>query len=309
MTKLLILSALFLLPVVVMLFVGVYINLDIIEQRRLVKCENRAEKNKFLMKNSLVNEPVTEHSIKKERLKMLNFGPKHKLRMYVHQDMDVVSNYMADGRIWEEDEINWVIEKLKQSRKGYFLDVGCNIGTFSLFVSSKGFSSTCVEGLLSNLEIISMNVKMNKLEQKIKILPYAVSDVEMECGYYSGSINIANGELSCPDNYKGQMVFRQKVFTKRLEDILPKNIVYDVIKLDIEGKEFSALKGMHDYLRNNCVKYILFEMHHHSRAAGYYEFYESLNYSIYFFQKFTLVNKDTFYSFVGSSNFVAIKEC
>lgn len=127
----------------------------------------------------------------------------------------------------------------------HFLDVGTNIGYFSLV----GASCVQKEGRVSSIEAsketflkLQENIKLNGLEDIIKAQNIAawsenkVLTFNVAASGHSGmsSVRSLNGKIK-----------KIKVNAKKLEEVIDfKKHPVKVIKLDIEGAELEALKGM-----------------------------------------------------------------
>lgn len=72
--------------------------------------------------------------------------------------------------VYERKKINFEIQKNE-----IWLDLGANIGTFSLFCLSKNAKVIAFEPEPKNFEILEKNIKFNHFEKNIKIFQQAVS--------------------------------------------------------------------------------------------------------------------------------------
>lgn len=79
----------------------------------------------------------------------------------------------------------WGVEKFIIERKNefsVFIDAGACIGDYCILMAKLGKSCFTIELVADNAKILIMNVKLNDLEDKIKIFPYGLGDA-----YYSAS--------------------------------------------------------------------------------------------------------------------------
>jgi len=132
-----------------------------------------------------------------------------------------------------------------------FLDIGANIGYFSLLAANKEPTSKIisfepVENLFQKLE---KNISINNI-RNITGLQVAIGEINEEKELFiSAPDNLGMSSFQQPENYSGR---KEKIRvinidhwfkTARLSRV-------DLIKLDIEGSELAALKGMREVLQN-----------------------------------------------------------
>jgi len=131
-----------------------------------------------------------------------------------------------------------------------FLDLGANIGYFSLLVahdspSVKVISFEPVAGLFQNM---NNNVSLNNIKN-ISTINAAVGEINEEKELFvSAPDNLGMSSFHQPENFSGK--------TERVRVVTIDNWFktaglseIDIIKLDIEGSELAALKGMKEVLQ------------------------------------------------------------
>lgn len=125
-----------------------------------------------------------------------------------------------------------------------FIDIGANIGYFSVLASSivggqgKVF---CVEPYAYNIKMLQNNFKLNNCKN-CEILPFALSDSKGFLSYDDSAGNSGN-VMELGDEF-ASILKSTVVYSVRLDDIIPSCQKIDLIKMDIEGAEYLALKGM-----------------------------------------------------------------
>jgi len=132
-----------------------------------------------------------------------------------------------------------------------FLDMGANIGYFSLLAAtkeptSKVFSFEPVINLFQKLE---ENISINHVKN-ITAFNIAVGEREEEKEIFiSGSDNSGMSSFHQPENYSGK---KEKVKVVTIDGWFKTAGVskVDLVKLDIEGSELAALRGMAGVLQN-----------------------------------------------------------
>jgi FkbM family methyltransferase len=152
---------------------------------------------------------------------------------------DFVDRFIYFWNMWEPNETKLVGRLL--NRGGTFVDVGANIGYFSL-LASKIVGSTgsviAVEATPSTAERLRFNMELNKLGN-VTIHDCAVAREEGTV-----RINARNDENSGMNSLRASPTGKGwDVPCRRLDDLLAGKRI-DLIKMDIEGAELLALQGM-----------------------------------------------------------------
>ena len=131
---------------------------------------------------------------------------------------------------------------------GVFIDVGANIGYFTLLAAARvGPQGRVVafEPNPDNCELLAESIRANGFEN-ITVHPYAVGDRPRDSLLAAGGV-ISNGHiLDAPP--AAAPVYR-RVRVVRADDHLRDLPTVDVVKIDIEGGEPRALRGMTDLVR------------------------------------------------------------
>ena len=164
--------------------------------------------------------------------------------------------YLIPGR---EGNVDWVISRLLRAGD-VFVDVGANVGYYTLKAASKGVRVISVEPLPENIIILKLNLKLNNCLHRVEIIDKCAWSENREIvlrmpeGYY--------GLASAFHSFVHNPRFA-KVKCIRLDDILGHIERIRLLKLDIEGAEYEALVGMKKTLRK--VDFIVIEV---SRSPG-----------------------------------------
>lgn len=163
-------------------------------------------------------------------------------------------------------------------------DVGANIGYVSLLlakrVGEKGqlFS---FEPLPRNQERLQNNVALNS-NVNVKLIPKAVADKAGEATFLvhaSGGMGKLHGSVGKNAEYENKM----EVETISLDDFVykEKNTAPNLIKIDIEGGEVLALKGMPRLLLK-AKPTLLIELHGREAAHAAWTILREASYSLHF---------------------------
>lgn len=142
-------------------------------------------------------------------------------------------------------EIKYLIE----NREGIeqFVDVGANVGHFSLAAGMLGLNTFAVEALAENFILLNESVSLNKFT---KVKPYfAAASSSFDTVSMGG--HAAWGEIATDSG---------QVPSVPLDAILPTFgfDAPDLIKIDVEGHESSVIDGLHDTIIN-CKPLLVFE--------------------------------------------------
>jgi FkbM family methyltransferase len=157
-------------------------------------------------------------------------------------------------RILRTGELDSVLTPLvrslieSQPRPGWFIDVGANLGWYSVsLASSSGVTGVvAIEPEPHNHELLQDNVRMNGLDRRIRIANCAVG---RETGtatmhLYRGS---NRGRHSMATDHEGRGSGRIEVPVRRLDDVLAEAGLAEApiaaIKMDVEGFESEAIAG------------------------------------------------------------------
>lgn len=168
----------------------------------------------------------------------------------------------------EPETIEWI--NTFEKKKNIFWDIGANIGLYSIYNSIKNKNSTTIafEPSTNNLRVLSRNISINKLDNKIKIftLPLTKDPLNFmrmqESSLQEGSALHSFGEKF---DFEGNK-FRSKTNYSLLGfsiNYLLKNKLLQIpnyIKLDVDGIEHLILQGGNDFLNNKKIKSISVEI-------------------------------------------------
>jgi FkbM family methyltransferase len=154
-----------------------------------------------------------------------------------------------------------VISRLVQSDKRVlFLDVGGDIGTYSIAVAnrfqSEAVAVVCFEPIPASCALIRDNVERNGLAGKVELIEVALMDEPQE------SLRICLNTLapgSSSIKGEGEEIM---VRAERLDNLLATRLnAFDavVIKVDVEGVEESVMRGASGLLDQGVETYLMVE--------------------------------------------------
>lgn len=172
------------------------------------------------------------------------------------------------------------------------LDIGANIGVHTLrmarAVGEKGTVISC-EPLPYLQNKLRRNVQLNRMEDIVHILPVAVSDQpgETRMSGSAESFNQGTGRMDA----SGETLVNVTTGDAILNEL---NITrLDLIKIDIEGYEMKAIRGMENSIRKFRPRLLVeFDAHYWEKCGSSWEefrgFLHNLGYQIYKIEEFAL---------------------
>jgi FkbM family methyltransferase len=171
-------------------------------------------------------------------------------------DAGLVGNYYYG--LYEFEDSMFTIHFLREN--DCFLDVGSNLGHFSLIASGVSKAKTiAIEPVPCTYSRMLEQIKINKLENKIEALNIGLADVNSFL-FFSTDIGTMNKIVDT--NYPNKV----KVNVTTL-DILCKDIDnLSLIKIDVEGYEDYVINGGVNTFSNKKLKAIIIELNNSGKA-------------------------------------------
>ena len=231
---------------------------------------NRTSWKRLLNPNKVIHKVICKLKRKfaqfsdKRLLKTQPVFNKEKTLLFEIYDYGEICRYRASSFLYKEPEtIKW-IDSFNSS--DYFLDIGANIGIYSLYAAKKGISTTCIEPDALNFALLNMNIMKNNIGELVKAYLIALHNKK---GF--SELNLQRmqwgGALSSFDNQKDQFEqsfkthYSQGCYGDKLDNcivsISPK---VNHIKIDVDGNENLILKGSIKTLRMESLRSLLIEL-------------------------------------------------
>ena len=171
---------------------------------------------------------------------------------------------------WEGGMVDSILNMLNKHPNAEFLDLGCNIGTYSLAAAAFGHHIIAVDAVIDNLELLYKSLTLGKLQDKAILIWNAISDEYSKVALtkYKGNVGgTAIRDLTTEDKKNKETFITQTI---KLDDLVPlmkgKTVV---IKMDIETKEYSALLGGSNFFDSVDIPMIQMEINwHRTRESG-----------------------------------------
>lgn len=163
----------------------------------------------------------------------------------------------------EPETLEWISTF---SRSSFFIDIGANIGIYSLYAARQGVNVVSVEPDSLNFALLNLNIFNNSLSKSIRCFPIALHD---NVGYSALSLKKLQwgGALSCFDDTRDQFGTEfqpehiQGVYGDTLDNFVESIGQYPShVKIDVDGNELYILKGGSKVLSSKHLKSMLIEL-------------------------------------------------
>jgi len=187
---------------------------------------------------------------------------------------DIVCNNICSWGYWEYASMKSL--GFPEQLDGVVVDVGANVGWYSLLFAHAGYDVHAFEAMPSNVQLLKASTCANPMTGKVQVHSVALAaDAAGSCRVFSSKRNVGNGTLCCPGHecYPEHNPFYEmradKVATTTLDaelSALSKPIAF--MKLDVEGYECQVMKGGLNILASHPPKYMMSEVWNDEVGCG-----------------------------------------
>ena len=179
------------------------------------------------------------------------------LRLRCYPNSIIALHVIQRGEFHDWDTAKFITEFLREG--DIFVDVGANIGLYTLPAAAKKVRVVAVEPSARNLDRLRENLSLN-----------GFTNVKME----ASALGSTDGEMAFRDDDALAHIETNgngsKVPVRRLDSILPDGQI-SLLKVDVEGFELAVFQGAENAMCAGRLPVILFEM---NRAYERYDFTE-----------------------------------
>lgn len=164
------------------------------------------------------------------------------------------------------------------------VDIGANVGTYTVELQKNSRKVICIEPLKENIRYLKHLIKKN-----VKIYNCGVSNKNKSEYIYVPKFNFNFENALATLNYKNINTFKQikrvKIKLKKFDQIVSnlsaiKDI--DFIKIDVEGHELEVLKGMSKFLKKSKPIFLIeIEKNHNKNFNKVFSFLMKKKYKTY----------------------------
>ena len=153
-----------------------------------------------------------------------------------------------------------------------FLDIGANIGIYSLYAATKKINVVSFEPESSNFHQLNLNIFDNSLQHVVKAYPFCAGS-KLELGNLNLNTFKTGGSghnFISNNNIKSEFennIYNQGTIAISVDKFIEiSNFIPNYIKIDVDGNEDSVIKGMVKTMKNDQLKSILIEIDENNRS-------------------------------------------
>ena len=183
----------------------------------------------------------------------------NEIKYIIKNENDLIQKSLLSNRQWNNNILILIGQLIKKFNLKHFLNIGCHIGTVALPLSKYINEVTAIEAFPPTFKHLEEHIKINNIkniqtfnlaigDENKKI--YFLDDQNIRVKNNTGGMHviteedISNKRLSSNIHSK-----RYNNEMKKLDDLNISN--FDVLLVDVEGKEYELLKGG----KNKIIKY------------------------------------------------------
>ena len=167
----------------------------------------------------------------------------------------------------EPETVDW-IDKFNNGSN--FIDIGANIGIYSLYAASKKNNVISLEPESLNFFLLNLNIKDNEFEKYIKAYPICAGEkIEINSlnlsSFKFGGSGHSFGNTIGSDMKEFNSIYAQGSISCDL-DTLTSTLKFkpNYIKIDVDGNEHFVIKGMKNLLNDKDLFSILVEINNNN---------------------------------------------
>jgi len=195
----------------------------------------------FLTDSFLYSRELQEIQAERNKLLLVDLPD---FKLYVRLNDYFIGAAIASQKSYEPHVSSALLEILQPDHT--FLDIGGNIGYFSMLAASKMAAGQVIafEPVPDNCDSFRQSVAANGYTH-VTLHPYAVADVSQTVALNIGARN-SNSQMMAAELAEADLLRVEAVV---LDDFLAEMPALHVVKMDIEGAEPLAVRGMMRLLR------------------------------------------------------------
>lgn len=178
-------------------------------------------------------------------------------------DSGVVGNIYTG--LADLEEMSFLLHFLKSN--DIFVDVGANVGAYSLLASGVCKSKTiAIEPIPATFKKLIANIKLNNLNNFVECMNVGLGSKEEILNFIETPQSEWN-HVSVNNESTNNSQVAVKVIP--LDSIIRVDRIPAMLKIDVEGFEMEVLNGAHNCLTDNTCKVVIIELNGSGEKYGY----------------------------------------
>jgi FkbM family methyltransferase len=138
-----------------------------------------------------------------------------------------------------------------------FIDVGANIGTYTIMLGKMGLKTYSFEPSVDNYRALQVNILLNRLENNATTFNYGLDHIDRSASFIFDPVNTGASHLSAAEFYdhvtdaRGQKTEVKLMMLDHVYEQLKLNESNHILmKIDVEGMEENVLLGAKEFIKN-----------------------------------------------------------
>ncbi|MDQ3896021.1 MAG: FkbM family methyltransferase, partial [Actinomycetota bacterium] len=169
---------------------------------------------------------------------------------------DSIAWALRAGAVVEEGLVNLMLDMVRPGDK--VVDLGAHVGTFTLSAAAAGAQVLAVEAAPRNVALLRESVTRNCFSG-VRVVHAVVSD---EPGAVEFLDDGARGRVSGPGDERPTVTVPAVTLTELLAELRWGPVAF--VKMDVEGSEIKAIRGMEHLLEQPSAPALLYESNGHT---------------------------------------------
>ncbi|KAH3721126.1 uncharacterized protein LOC127855578 [Dreissena polymorpha] len=205
--------------------------------------------------------------------------------VYDKESDNYISGSLLSSGTWEGAQMAMVVRLLQAHSEVDVLDLGCNIGVYTILAAKMNHRVVSVDPSRKNLMLLSRSLKLGQIDSKVTLLWNAVGDrvQNVTLHDYKGNIGGTFVKAESVKDDENKIDESHRAVAVTLDHLIPLFSNKPMfIKIDIETYEWNALKGGERFFKSTNVRFVFMEWVAHRNK-------QSANDIINFMYKFHLV--------------------
>lgn len=159
----------------------------------------------------------------------------------------------------------WVMKALKNELTAcdLFLDIGANVGTYSIYTAKNKIKTIAFEPIKANFDSLIKNIELNELNSHVDAFNLGISNVTEERKFYFNKRNTGASSLyKLKSNANGGKCDVSLLVFDDFKNEHITNSKCPLIKIDVEGMEIDVLEGMKRFITEKESLKLIIESKH-----------------------------------------------